>query len=253
MYSFKLSRLLLVACLGLQVGRLQVENFPQSSNLQPFNLSSPTPWEKADAPKVANASLSATGSPPEYGFSSGVQLAMFNTIQPSNLPFRNAYGEQAATPKTCPADVETLTALLIRDLPSYANRVIQRSRNLHRTVDNFSYVLVAGNPEFEPLTLGPGQYTSAASTADLAPPQQVFLTTLERAYRGGRALESQHYHWLFLTQTPDGWRLVMMFSRIGSSSQGRPPTPPRESSNGVIGQAVSTWLRDCRAGTIRSS
>jgi hypothetical protein len=83
------------------------------------------------------------------------------------------------------------------------------------------------------------------------PPLQVFLTTLERQYLGGKAIESQHYHWLFLTQTPDGWRLAMMFSQIGSSLPGRSPTPPRESSNGIIGQAVNTWLRDCRAGAIR--
>lgn len=192
MYSFKSSPLLLVAWLGLQVNRLNVE----SSNLQPNNL-------------------------------------------------------QPATLETCPADVETLTSLLIRDLPSYANRVIQRTRRLDRAVDSFSYVLVAGKAEFAPLSLGPGQYTSTASATEVEPPKQVFFTTLERQYLGGKAIESQHYHWLFLTQTPSGWRLALVFSRIGSSSPGRSPTPPRESSKGVIGQAVTLWLRDCRAGAIR--
>ena len=204
MYSFKPSQFLLVACLGLQVNRLNVE----SSNL---------------------------------------------TLEDS-LPLRYQLSNlQSATLETCPADVETLTSQLIRDLPSYANRVIQRSRRLNRTVDSFSYVLVAGKPEFVPLSLGPGQYSSAASVADVEPPKQVFITTLERQYLGGKAIESQHYHWLFLTQTPSGWRLALMFSRIGSSSPGRPPTPPRESSKGVIGQAVTIWLRDCRAGAIRPS
>lgn len=143
--------------------------------------------------------------------------------------------------------------MLIKDLPSYANRVLSRIRRLNTKDYGFSYVLVAGNPEFEPLTLGPGQYTPPTSGADLESPQQVFLTTLERQYIGGKALESQHYHWLFLTQTPGGWRLAMMYSRIGSSLPGRPPTPPRESSKGVIGQAITIWLRDCRAGAIRSS
>ena len=204
MYSFKPSQFLLVACLGLQVNRLNVE----SSNL---------------------------------------------TIEDS-LPLRYQLSNlQSATLETCPADVETLTSQLIRDLPSYANRVIQRSRRLNRTVDSFSYVLVAGKPEFVPLSLGPGQYSSAASVADVEPPKQVFITTLERQYLRGKAIESQHYHWLFLTQTPSGWRLALMFSRIGSSSPGRPPTPPRESSKGVIGQAVTIWLRDCRVGAIRPS
>jgi hypothetical protein len=203
-YSFKPSQFLLVACLGLQVNRLNVE----SSNL---------------------------------------------TLEDS-LPLRYQLSNlQSATLETCPADVETLTSQLIRDLPSYANRVIQRSRRLNRTVDSFSYVLVAGKPEFAPLSLGPGQYSSAASVADVEPPKQVFITTLERQYLRGKAIESQHYHWLFLTQTPGGWRLALMFSRIGSSSPGRPPTPPRESSKGVIGQAVTIWLRDCRVGAIRPS
>ena len=202
MYSFKPSQFLLVACLGLQVNRLNVE----SSNL---------------------------------------------TLEDS-LPLRYQLSNlQSATLETCPPDVETLTSQLIRDLPSYANRVIQRSRRLNRTVDSFSYVLVAGKPEFAPLSLGPGQYSSAASVADVEPPKQVFITTLERQYLRGKAIESQHYHWLFLTQTPSGWRLALMFSRIGSSSPGRSPTPPRESSKGVIGQAVTIWLRDCRAGAIR--
>ena len=189
----------------------------------------------------------------------GLQVNTLN-VESSNLtledslPLRYQLSNlQSATLETCPADVETLTSQLIRDLPSYANRVIQRSRRLNRTVDSFSYVLVAGKPEFAPLSLGPGQYSSPASVADVEPPKQVFITTLERQYLGGKAIESQHYHWLFLTQTPSGWRLALMFSRIGSSSPGRSPTPPRESSKGIIGQAVTIWLRDCRAGAIRPS
>lgn len=154
-------------------------------------------------------------------------------------------------PSKCPADVKTLTSWLLKDLPSYANRVLRQARRLDRKNNGGSYVVLAGNPEFEPLTLGPGQYNPPTSAPDLEPPQQVFLTTLERQYIGGKAIESQHYHWLFLTQTPEGWRLAMIFSQIGSSLPGRAPTPPRESSNGVIGQAVTIWLRDCRAGGIR--
>ncbi|HAX90285.1 MAG TPA: hypothetical protein DCY91_29600, partial [Cyanobacteria bacterium UBA11370] len=151
---------------------------------------------------------------------------------------------------SCPADLEPLISLLLRDLPSYGNRVIQRSRRLDRTVDEYSYILLAGRPEFDPLTLGPGEYNPVPPTADLEPPQQVFLTTLERQYRNEKVIEFQNFHWLFLTQTSSGWRLAMIFTRIGSASPGQPPTPPRESSNSVIGQAVNTWLRDCRAGAI---
>ncbi len=156
----------------------------------------------------------------------------------------------AAPSLTCPGDVETLTALLIRDVPSYANRVIGRSRRLSLRDSTRLYVVLAGRPEFEPLPLSPNSSPSITPT-DSEPPQQVFFTTLERQYIGGKAVESQLYHWLFLTETSGGWRLALMFSQFGSSVRGRPPTPPEESSNGIVGQAVTNWLQDCRAGVIK--
>ena len=159
-------------------------------------------------------------------------------------------------PKTrtvCPADINALVPLLLRDLPSYANRVQQRARRLSRSIDiPKNYVIIAGQPEFEPLTLGPGAYTSdVPATISQEQPQQIFVTTLERQYVDKTAVELQHYHWLFLTQTSRGWTLVMMFSRIGSYPAKQPPTPPRDSSNGIIAEAIRLWLRDCRAGSIR--
>lgn len=161
-----------------------------------------------------------------------------------------ANNKLSASRQNCPADLKTLVSLLIRDLPSYANREIQKARRLDRTVDQFSYVIVAGNPEFEPLPLSPSQGPSTPSAVEGEETQQVFFTTLERRYREGKALESQNFYRIFLTQTTEGWRLVMMFSQLGSTSGQRPPTPPRESSNSAIGQAIKTWLRDCRAGAI---
>ncbi len=156
-----------------------------------------------------------------------------------------------AQPNACPEDLEPLTALLIQDVPSYANRAMQRSRRLSRRGEGFSYVLLAGRPEFTPLPLSPSSY-AITSTTDTSPPQQVFFTTLERQYSGGKAVESQLFHWLFLTKTSGGWRLALMFTQFGSSVRGRPPTPPQESSNGVVGQAVTNWLRDCHAGVIKT-
>ncbi len=171
-------------------------------------------------------------------------------LQPSNLQPSTTL---LAKSINCPSDVETLIPLLLRDLPGYATRVMRRSRRPTNTSENPIYFVLAGRPEFEPLTLGPGQYSTSTPTTDLEPPKQVFFTTLERQYRDGKPSYRQLYHWLFLTQTTDGWRLAMMFSRIGPSTAGRPPTPPEESSEGVVGQAVKTWLRDCRAGAIRES
>lgn len=148
----------------------------------------------------------------------------------------------------CPTDLESLTTLLLKDLPSYANRVIARSKQFDLTVDLNTYVIVAGRPEFEALPLDRGQYDPLFKDTS----EQVFFTTLERQYDQDRVIEVQNYHWLFLTQTASGWRLFTLFSSLGSPTKENPPLPPKETSDGVIGQAIRLWLRDCRAGAIRS-
>lgn len=145
----------------------------------------------------------------------------------------------------CPTDIQSLTNLLIRDLPSYANRKIRSASRLNSPVGNSS-VIIAGRPEFEPLPLDHRNLAPIESD-----PQQVFITTLERHYLDNSASELQHYHWIFLTRSTSGWRLATMFSRVGISKSAQPPTPPRESSDGAIGQAIKVWLKDCRAGVIR--
>lgn len=152
-------------------------------------------------------------------------------------------------PKTqCPDQLEALMPFLLRDLPSYANRVNQRAYTNYRTTEVPGYVLFAGRPEYEPLTLAAGEYVST-SESDVP---QVFFTTLERQYFSNDAFRLQHYHWLFLTQTENGWRFVLMLSTVGNVRADEPPTPPRDSSQGVIAQAIRLWLRDCEAGSIAS-
>ncbi len=169
---------------------------------------------------------------------------------------------------TCPQDIQSLTNLMLRDLPGYANRVMQRSIRLN-SGGLSSYVFVAGNPDFNPINtdLSPqlGNRTQSnqnnqSNQSDTATQrlndrqlQQVFFTTLNREYQGGRILEVQEFHRLFLVQTSQGWQLALMYSRssIGSPSL-QTLTPVRESLNSAVGQAVSTWLRDCQAGTLRS-
>lgn len=157
---------------------------------------------------------------------------------------------QPIRPRTdCPSSLQRLMPALLRDLPSYANRVSQRAYTDHRTTEVPGYVLIAGRPEYEPLPLASNSFTS--TQADV---QQVFFTTLERQYLSGQAFRLQHYHWLFLTQTQNGWRFVLMLSSIGnaanSTTADEPPTPPQDSSQGVIAQAVRLWLQDCEAGFI---
>lgn len=140
---------------------------------------------------------------------------------------------------SCPVAIEPLIEELLKDLPSYANREIQRNRSVSYAYEPTN-VITAGNAEFEPLPLSPNQPIPED-------PRQVFITTLERNEGTGKMVEVQHFHWLFLTKTQSGWRLALMFSSIGTSGENQPPLPPRESSQGAIAQAIRTWLRDCRA------
>jgi hypothetical protein len=138
---------------------------------------------------------------------------------------------------------------MLPDLPAYTNRVTQRSSGLYRNEDRPGYVLIAGRPEFEPLTLGPGVYQPADAVAEDTP-LQVFFTTLERQYIDGSSQALQHYHWLFLVRPNETWRLAMMFSVIGDQPPNEPPSPLYNSSQGAIAQAVRLWLRDCEAGAV---
>jgi len=150
--------------------------------------------------------------------------------------------------------IENLVTPLMRDLPSYANRASQRARRLQRKTDVYSYMSVAGKPDFTPLPLNPGINTTDAPKSSDEKVEQVFFTTLERQYTGRRSLQLQEFHWLFLTKSKSGWRMVTMFSQIGSYPVTKnQPTPPRDSSNGTVAQGINAWLRDCRAGTIRIS
>jgi hypothetical protein len=145
--------------------------------------------------------------------------------------------------------IETLTTQLMRDLPSYANRAVQRARRLSRSVDVYPYILVAGKPEFQPLPLNPGIDTANNYASEGV--EQVFFTTLERKYINKKAVELQQFHWLFLTKTNLGWQVVMMFTQTGEYPVKSPIAPPRDSSNGAIAQGVKLWLRDCHAGSVR--
>ncbi|ASC69986.1 hypothetical protein XM38_009160 [Halomicronema hongdechloris C2206] len=167
---------------------------------------------------------------------------------PSRLSLAQAPAEpdylRPSTP--CPQQLSQLVTGLVRDLPSYANRVA--SRSLERQND-FGSVLLAGQPDVEPLDLA--EFTQGPLSPVAAELQQVFFTTLERQYLRDRIVELQHYHWLFLTRAESGWYLAFMFSSLQAhDSQGRPPTPPQDSSDGIIAQAVKLWLRDCRAEAV---
>lgn len=147
----------------------------------------------------------------------------------------------------CPDTIKPLTEKLLKDLPGYANRVIQRSTFPSRNQANSTYIILAGKPELNPLTQNiQGDYTPAFPNAETENVKQVFFTTLERQYHQKAVHSVENYHWLFLTETPEGWRMIFLYSRFGLPDESHPPTPPKETSNGIIGKAIQLWLRDCR-------
>ncbi len=148
-------------------------------------------------------------------------------------------------------DLATLTTRLMRDLPAYFNRATQRARRLDRSVQVYSYMLVAGKPDFQPLPLKSWTDEADKSANEKNGVEQIFFTTLERQYVKGKAVQLQGFHWLFLTKTESGWRVAMMYSQTGGYPKQKPPTPPRESSDSAVAQGIKTWLRDCRAETLR--
>jgi hypothetical protein len=144
----------------------------------------------------------------------------------------------------CPARLPQLAELLVRDLPSYANRVVQRRRQ--KLGLNYSNYLVAGRPETTPQLIENPEYRPASPATA---PLQLYLSTLEQRFVGRQSSNFQQFHWLFLAKGKKDWHLVTMYSRQGRTSG--EPLPPIESLQSSVGEAVQIWLRDCNAGVIK--
>jgi hypothetical protein len=177
-------------------------------------------------------------------------------VEPSHLAnTQNALAEHSGYLRpadACPNELRPLVSRLLEDLPTYAGLVAGRSLDRPSDPDNsFGSILLVSEPDYSPIDLvDPLPETSPDENSKV---RQVFFTTLERQYWQGQSVSLQNYHWLFLTQDEAGdWYLALMYSSLGSypAPENRSPTPPQESSNGIIGRAVTLWLRDCRAGAV---
>lgn len=178
---------------------------------------------------------------PESGINSQVEAK-------SMVIARDAAGNSTKKNFICPNNAPELIPLLLKDLPAYSNRVIQRTQNLNQAAGIENYILTASQAEFEPLQLPRLPYDQIDSVQE---PTQVFFTVLERQYSQNKIVDIPSYHWLFLTSTTRGWQTVMLFSRFGNTTENSPPAPPRETTDGIIGQGIQLWLRDCNAGAVR--
>jgi hypothetical protein len=172
-----------------------------------------------------------------HGLTLGLAMGLLNWLA----------GGAIAIASQCPSDLETLIPVLLDDLPSYANRVIQRSRLTERQDDISGYILLTSAPNFDPLPLAASELTAPTDSNV----QQLFFTTLERQYGISGFRRIQAHHWLFMVPTQQGWQLALMQTSIQNyPSSNLAPEPPRDSSNGVVAQAIRLWLRDCQAGAL---
>lgn len=150
-------------------------------------------------------------------------------------------------PRPCPTTIAALAPAFLRDLPSYANRVIVRNQTAEQ-MKFLPAIVVAGQADSQPLPV-----VAEAGASDPSV-QQFFFTTLERQRVGDQLSERQQFHWLLLAPTRQGWQIVQSYTRLGNYPRSAAPlTPPRESSLGPIAQAAKLWLRDCQAGAVRFS
>jgi hypothetical protein len=187
---------------------------------------------------------------------------------PSSQPVSPQRALPPIRPKVaCPTQVEPLMAALLRDLPSYINRLShQRQGSL-----GLRYAIAASPANLQPLSLpqlssptadapSPSTVPSASQRSTTADGlHQVFFTVLERQYATQTKQDWQQHHWLFLAHSPQtGWQLTMLYSR--SQPYPNPPpvatrqpvTPMQETSQAVSGRAIRQWLRDCAAGAIQA-
>jgi hypothetical protein len=188
------------------------------------------------------------GAEPETGEDEQLLPAEDEPAIDSSEPTPEATPTYLRPQNACPQAIEPLVERLLQDLPTYTELVTGRSLELRSNRPSpFGTVILASEPDFEPIELAENPYGDLSEDV-----QQIFFTTLERQYWQGQPFSLQNYHWLFLAEADKGWYLSQMYSSVGSASGGEfeAPTPPQESSEGIVGQAVTLWLRDCRAGAV---
>jgi hypothetical protein len=165
---------------------------------------------------------------------------------------KNVLAETVNNSQKCSSNLEDLANSLVKDIPDYANRIIQRSRIHSHPLEFFPiYVITASKPDLQTLPLSQTQYKSLIKSTLNNDVKQIFFTTLERQYStNNRIIKTQNFHWLILTQTPKDWQVVTVLSKLGyprdSNNQSFISSPPLDTTQGIIGQAIILWLRDCQ-------
>ncbi|MGB3533484.1 MAG: hypothetical protein WBA13_08195 [Microcoleaceae cyanobacterium] len=146
----------------------------------------------------------------------------------------SAYGDQG-----CIAVADSLVNPLVQALPSYTNRVLQRSPEVGLG-EKSNYVISAQGLTQAPFSLE----TELVQQKDLS---SLYIMTRERRYRNQTVFNVERYHWLFLRHTPKGWEVVKLFSQSGPYPGYKLFPDPSDTTKGAMAEAIRLWLRDCQA------
>ena len=140
--------------------------------------------------------------------------------------------------KDCLATADSVLNSLLPALPSYTNRVLQRSPEVGLG-EKSSYMISAKGLTQPPFSL----------ETELTEPEtlsSLYLMTWERQYHRQTIFSVQRYHWLFLRQTPEGWEVVKLFSQSGPYPGYKLFPEPMDTTQGAMAEAIRLWLRDCQ-------
>ncbi|NJN87986.1 MAG: hypothetical protein HC881_18955 [Leptolyngbyaceae cyanobacterium SL_7_1] len=69
------------------------------------------------------------------------------------MPVEAGTGDRLPRSESCPDQLEVLVPLLLEDLPSYTNRVIQRALTANLSIDTPGMMILTGEPDYTPPTL----------------------------------------------------------------------------------------------------
>ncbi len=177
-------------------------------------------------------------------FTTGFEWKTKVLLQPQ--PLQSAIEISANQPycgdQDCIIAVDPIIAPLMQALPSYTNRVLQRSPEVGLG-EKSGYIILA-----QDLTQAP--FSIKTELTDKKNISSIYLMTWERRYRNQTVFNVKRYHWLFLRHTAQGWEVVKLFSQSGPYPGYKLFPDPMDTTKGAMAEAIRLWLRDYQAGKV---
>jgi hypothetical protein len=140
----------------------------------------------------------------------------------------------------CPVLLKPLLNEILKDVPSYINRSIQRQRQVG---DPWHYLIGLSQPDYRPADLA--DFSDRHPEFELEPLlnspglYQVFLTSRQRTYETAKIIDFQEFHWLLFQ--PDDRYQWQLRAIISQDQQGN----LRNSQGEPIAEGIQQRLEAC--------